>query len=177
MRRRGRSRRPREGLELSISVLGAILSTALVLQVVVAVLTNAYRRRNLQPLDLRLEATAPARRAEEEQLGWEARVRNKKKKKKEVRLKERTEVSVKVSLLAEELPAVPAVVASLRQREADGAAGAAVHHLVLHPVVGRRAARLLTHGPAEDSAAAVAHQDLTVVPEPARTEKMLATLI
>lgn len=75
-------------------------------------------------------------------------------------------MSVKASLLAEELPAVPAVVTSLGQREADGAAGAAVHHLVLHPVVGRRAARLLTHGPAEDAAATVAHQDLTVVPEP-----------
>lgn len=67
--------------------------------------------------------------------------------------------------MAEELPAVPAVVASLGQREADGAAGAAVHHLVLHPVVGRRAARLLAHGPAEDAATAVAYQDLTVVPE------------
>lgn len=69
--------------------------------------------------------------------------------------------------MAEELPAVPAVVASLRQREADGAAGAAVHHLVLHPVVGRRAARLLTHGPAEDPTATVAHQNLAVVSESA----------
>lgn len=76
---------------------------------------------------------------------------------------------MKISLLAEELPAVPAVVASLGEREADGAAGAAVHHLVLHPVVGRRAARLLTHRPAEDPAAPVAHQDLTVVPEPWET--------
>lgn len=38
-------------------------------------------------------------------------------------------------LLAEELPAVPAMVASLGKREADCAAGAAVHNLVLHPVV------------------------------------------
>lgn len=46
-------------------------------------------------------------------------------------------------LLAEELPAVPAVVASLGEGEANGAAGAAVHHLVLHPVVGRRTTRLV----------------------------------
>lgn len=65
--------------------------------------------------------------------------------------------------MAEELPAVPAVVASLGEGEANRAAGAAVNHLVLHPVVGRRTARLVAHGPAEDSAATVAHQDLTVV--------------
>lgn len=39
-------------------------------------------------------------------------------------------------LLAEELPAVPAVVASLSKGEANRAAGAAVNHLVLHPVIG-----------------------------------------
>lgn len=71
--RRGRRRRWRK----FFSVLGAVLSAALVLQVVVAVLTNAHRRRNLQPLDFRLEATAPVRQAKEEQLGSEARSRNK----------------------------------------------------------------------------------------------------
>lgn len=67
-------------------------------------------------------------------------------------------------LLAEELPAVPAVVAALGEGEAHGAARAAVHHLVLHPVVGRRTARLVADGPAEDATASVTHQDLTVVP-------------
>lgn len=106
------------------SVSAAVLGAALVLKVVVTVLTNPHRRRDLQPLDLRLEATA---------------------------------------LLAEELPTVPAVVAPLGEGEAHGAAGAAVHHLVLHPVVCCRAARLLAHRPAEDPAAPVPHQDLTVV--------------
>lgn len=68
-------------------------------------------------------------------------------------------------LLAEELPAVPAVVASLGEGEANRAAGAAVNHLVLHPVVGRRTTRLVADRPAEDSTPTVAHQDLTVVPE------------
>lgn len=68
------------------------------------------------------------------------------------------------SPLAEELPAVPAVVAPLRQGEANAAAGAAVPPFVLHPVVGRRAPRLVAHRPAEHPAAPVAHQDLTVVP-------------
>lgn len=94
------------------------------LQVVVTVLTNTNRRRDLQTFDLRLEATA---------------------------------------LLAEELPAVPAVVASLGQGEANGAAGAAVHHLVLHPVIGRRPAGLIADRPAEHPTTTVAHQDLTVV--------------
>lgn len=58
--------------------------------------------------------------------------------------------------------------APLGEGEANGAAGAAVHHLVLHPVVGRRAARLVAHRPAEDPAAPVAHQDLAVVPEERR---------
>ena len=74
-------------------------------------------------------------------------------------------------LLAEELPAVPAVVASLGEGEPNRAAGAAVHHLVLHPVVGCRAARLVTDRPAEDPAAPVAHQDLTVVPEERMKER------
>lgn len=60
------------------------------------------------------------------------------------------------------------MVAPLGEGEANGAAGAAVHHLVLHPVVGRRAARLVAHRPAEDPAAPVAHQDLAVVPEERR---------
>lgn len=72
-------------------------------------------------------------------------------------------------LLAEELPAVPAVVASLGEGEANRAARAAVNHLVLHPVVSCRTARLVAHRPAEDSTTTVTHQDLTVVPE----EKML----
>lgn len=73
--------------------------------------------------------------------------------------------------LTEELPAVPAVVASLRQGEADGAAGAAVHHLVLHPVVSRRAAGLVAHRPAEDSTAPVSNQDLTVIPAETKQEQ------
>lgn len=76
-----------------------------------------------------------------------------------------------VLLLAEELPAVPAVVAPLGEGEAHRAAGAAVHHLVLHPVVGRRTARLVADRPAEDSTAAVAHQDLAVVPEERREKR------
>lgn len=44
------------------SVSAAVLGAALVLKVVVTVLTNPHRRRDLQPLDLRLEATAPAER-------------------------------------------------------------------------------------------------------------------
>ncbi len=68
-------------------------------------------------------------------------------------------------LLAEELPAVPAVVTSLGEGEANRAARAAVNHLVLHPVVGRRTTRLVADRPAEDSTPTVAHQDLTVVPE------------
>lgn len=68
-------------------------------------------------------------------------------------------------LLAEELTTVPAVVASLSEGEANCAARATVHHLVLHPVVGRRAARLVADRPAEDSTTAVPHQDLTVVPD------------
>lgn len=67
-------------------------------------------------------------------------------------------------LLAEELPAIPAVVTSLGEGEANGAAGATVHHLVLHPVVGRRTTRLVADGPAEDSTTSVTHEDLTVVP-------------
>lgn len=45
------------------SVSGAVLGAALVLKVVVTVLTDSNRRRDLQPLDLRLEAAAPAGRA------------------------------------------------------------------------------------------------------------------
>lgn len=67
-------------------------------------------------------------------------------------------------LLAEELPAVPAVVASLSEWEANGAAGAGVNQFVLHPVVSCRAAWLLTDRPAENPPAPVTHQDLTVVP-------------
>lgn len=66
--------------------------------------------------------------------------------------------------MAEELAAVPAVVASLGEGEAHRAARAAVHHLVLHPVVGRGTTRLVADGPAEDSPASVTHEDLTVVP-------------
>lgn len=72
-------------------------------------------------------------------------------------------------LLAEELPTVPAVVASLGEGEANRAARAAVHHLVLHPVVGRWASRLVADRPAEDSTASVTNQDLTVVPEKEET--------
>lgn len=66
--------------------------------------------------------------------------------------------------MAEELPAVPAVVTPLGEGEAHRAARAAVHHLVLHPVVGGGTTRLVADGPAEDSAASVTHQDLAVVP-------------
>lgn len=66
--------------------------------------------------------------------------------------------------MAEELPAVPAVVTALGEGEAHRAARAAVHHLILHPVVGGGAARLVADGPAEDSATPVTHEDLTVVP-------------
>lgn len=38
----------------------AVVDASLVLKVVVTVLTNPDRRRDLQPFDLRLEATAPA---------------------------------------------------------------------------------------------------------------------
>lgn len=118
------SLRGRAAVWWEASVLAAVISAAFVLQVVVTVLTHSHWRRDLQSLDLRLEAAA---------------------------------------LLAEELPAVPAVVAALREGETHGAARAAVHHLVLHPVVGCRAARLVTHRPAEHTAPTVAHQDLTVV--------------
>lgn len=67
-------------------------------------------------------------------------------------------------LLAEELSAVPAVVSPLGEGEAHGAAGAAVHLLVLHPVIRCRAAWLLTHRPAEHAPTPITHQDLTVVP-------------
>lgn len=80
-------------------------------------------------------------------------------------------------LLAEELPTVPAVVAPLGEGEANRASGAAVHHLVLHPVVARRAARLVADRPAEDSTATVAHQDLTVVPEDVKGEKIIIIII
>lgn len=39
-------------------VSAALVHTALVLEVVVTVLTHSHRRRDLQPFDLRLEATA-----------------------------------------------------------------------------------------------------------------------
>lgn len=61
---RRRAGRARDALVLgrrgqrSVSALGA----ELVLQVVVTVLTDPHRRRDLQPLDLRLETTAPGRR-------------------------------------------------------------------------------------------------------------------
>lgn len=55
------------------------------------------------------------------------------------------------------------MVASLGEGEANRAAGAAVNHLVLHPVVSCRAAWLVADRPAEDSPPTVAHQDLTVV--------------
>lgn len=63
------------------SVLGTVLGAAFVLQVVVAVLTNAHRRRNLQPLDFRLEATAPGRRTQEERPRLQSQKQNKTKKK------------------------------------------------------------------------------------------------
>lgn len=43
------------------SVSAAVLGASLVLEVVITVLTNAHRWRDLQPFDLRLEATAPAK--------------------------------------------------------------------------------------------------------------------
>lgn len=69
-----------------------------------------------------------------------------------------------ILLLAEELSAVPTMVASLSKREANRAAGAAVHHLVLHPVVCCRTAGLVADRPAKHSATAVTYQDFTVVP-------------
>lgn len=66
--------------------------------------------------------------------------------------------------MAEELPAVPAVVTSLSEGEANRAARAAVHHLILHPVVGRWTTWLVADGPAEDSTTSITHEDLTVVP-------------
>lgn len=60
-------------------------------------------------------------------------------------------------LLAEELPAVPAMVASLSKREADCAARAAVNHLVLHPVVCCWTARLVANWPAKDPTASITH--------------------
>lgn len=43
------------------SVSAAVVDAALVLQVVVTVLTNPHRRRDLQPHDLRLETATPGR--------------------------------------------------------------------------------------------------------------------
>lgn len=84
------------------------------------------------------------------------------------RFRVRTEASIiskkRDLLLAEELPAVPAVVTPLGEGEAHRAARAAVHHLVLHPVVGGGTTRLVADGPAEDSTASVTHEDLAVVP-------------
>lgn len=71
---------------------------------------------------------------------------------------------IMILLLAEELSAVPTMVASLSKREANRAAGAAVHHLVLHPVVCCRTAGLVADRPAKHSATAVTYQDFTVVP-------------
>lgn len=67
-------------------------------------------------------------------------------------------------LLAEKLTTIPAVVTSLSEGEANRAARAAVHHLVLHPVVGRWTTRLVADRPAEDSTTSVTHKDLAVVP-------------
>lgn len=67
-------------------------------------------------------------------------------------------------LLAEELPTVPAVVTPLREREPDCAAWAAVPSLILHPVVGCRPARLITHRPAEHSATAIPNENSAVIP-------------
>lgn len=75
-----------------------------------------------------------------------------------------TNCRIMILLLAEELSAVPTMVASLSKREANRAAGAAVHHLVLHPVVCCRTAGLVADRPAKHSATAVTYQDFTVVP-------------
>lgn len=56
------------------------------------------------------------------------------------------------------------MVTSFSQGEPDGAAGATVPTFVFHPVVGCRAARLVTDRPAEDSASAVAYQNPAVIP-------------
>lgn len=70
-----------------------------------------------------------------------------------------------VLLLAEDLAAVSAVVASFGEGEAYSASRAAVHLFVLHPVVCRGAPWLIADRPAEQTAPAVTHQDLTVVSE------------
>ena len=54
----GRQGRGRGGRQECL-ILAAVLGVALVLQVVVTVLAHAHRGRDLQPLDLRLEAAAP----------------------------------------------------------------------------------------------------------------------
>lgn len=56
------------------------------------------------------------------------------------------------------------MVPSLGEGEAHGASRAAVDPLVLHPVVGGRAAGLVTHRPAEHSAPTVADEDSAVIP-------------
>lgn len=78
---------------------------------------------------------------------------------------------IMILLLAEELSAVPTMVASLSKREANRAAGAAVHHLVLHPVVCCRTAGLVADRPAKHSATAVTYQDFTVVPGERKAQK------
>lgn len=70
-----------------------------------------------------------------------------------------------VLLLTEELAAVPAVVASLSERETHGTCWTSLHLLVLHPVIGSWASRLLAHRPAEDAPTPIAHHHLTMVPK------------
>lgn len=67
------------------------------------------------------------------------------------------------ALLAEELAAVPAVVPSFCQRKPHRAARTAVPSFILHPVVSSRAARLVTHRPAEHAASTVPDEDPAVI--------------
>lgn len=146
----------------SVSALGA----ELMLKVVVTVLTDTHWRRDLQSFDLWLETTAPVKEGTAGESGeWEVNLRVKTQfwplsgQNDTINHFKRHDL-----LLAEELPAIPAVVTSLSEGEANRATRAAVHHLILHPVVGCRTTRLVADGPAEDSTTPVPHKDLTVVP-------------
>lgn len=75
-----------------------------------------------------------------------------------------------ILLLAEELTAVPAMVAPFCERKPHGAARAAVTAFVLHPVVCSRTAWLVTYRPAENSASTVTNEDPTVIPAGDTTE-------
>lgn len=67
------------------------------------------------------------------------------------------------TLLAEDLATVSAVVAPFSEGETHSASRAAVHLLILYPVICGRASGLITDRPAKHTATAVTYQDLTVV--------------